>query len=260
MFTHFIQDMRESVFYVFKFESWPKRLWPFLVLIFVPIVGLLNVVLLKGWRFQMVQNIARGIEELPPVDLFSHFKTGVLLWVCTLLYTFVPALFLFATGLGGPISLVSDSSLLVNEGFSSWSAAAVANILVTVTVYLLWFVFSLPTYQAGVIRYALSGKWQAMLNVPANISIVIKYPRYFMKYYFSWVVMLLLILLCNALLAMTVVGVLFIPTLVVCMYYIVTAHELGHLASKITNNLDAARIRKNMGQPRGVVKAGEVDG
>jgi hypothetical protein len=142
-------------------------------------------------------------------------------------------LFLVLTGLDGPIDFIGDTGLLFTSGAGAWSKSALSNLVVTFLVYLVWAVISLPTYQAGVVRYAINGKWTSMLNFPANIALVLRYPLRFLKYYICWILLLAFVVLCNSILALTVIGVVFVPAMISVMYYVVTAYELGDLAQYI---------------------------
>jgi len=235
MFTHFIEDIKKSLTYIFEYPNWYLRLWIFPAIAIVPVIGLIGIILLKGWRFKMTQHLAASSAELPKIDLFQFFKTGFVLWIFTFLYLFVPAIFLFATGLGGPISLIMDTGVILNQGINPWAAAVTQNIVVTIIVYLIWLVMSLPAYQAGMIRYAMSDSWTSMLNVPANVLLVLRNPIHFTKFYVSWTILSMMVILISATLISSIAGIILVPTVITCVYYITTAHELGALAERLNS-------------------------
>ena len=233
MIRNFFQDIKHSLSYVFEYPNWYLRLWPFPVIAFVPIIGLVSIILLKGWRFTMTQHLAKDSDELPKIELLKFFKIVVLLWFFTFLYLLVPAIFLFITGLGGPIALLTGSGVFFEQGVTPWANNTFWDLMITVIVYVIWMVLSLPAYQAGMVRYARSNSWRAMLNVPANVLLVIRKPNYFIKFYLSWIILSALVLLAGAILSSTILGIIFVPMVTSCIYYVTTAHELGSLARKI---------------------------
>ena len=48
-----IESLKDSVVYPFRDRRWLAKVWPLPLIALVPLVGLLAVVLLEGWRLAM---------------------------------------------------------------------------------------------------------------------------------------------------------------------------------------------------------------
>ena len=226
-------DIKHSVTYPFNDSNWLHKLWPLPLIAAMPLVGLVSIILLKGWRFEMVRNLANGVDDLPDFDLVLFFKRGLILWAVMLGHIFVPAVVCGLLGIGGPLGFVADIYEIVTSGFSAWARSEPSDWLLTLLVYAIWAVISFPVFQTGMIRYALSNDWKSMLNAPLNTLLFIRYMHLFIKFYLCWLILSLMILCTDLLLAATGIGLLLIPVFTVCVYYISSAHELGHLARRM---------------------------
>ena len=228
-----IHSLANSVVYPFRDRRWLAKVWPLPLIALVPLVGLLAVVLLKGWRLAMTARLARGDESLPELDLARFLREGAVLWAFTFLYLFVPGVVCAALGIGGPLGFVADLLQIGTGGAREWAENEPSDWAWTLLVYLVWAVISLPVYQAGVVRYALGGSWRAMLNVPANLALFLREAPAFALFYLNWLALGLAITVTGALLALTGIGLPFVPAVTLWLYYSSTAHELGHLAAKV---------------------------
>ncbi|MDG9670600.1 DUF4013 domain-containing protein [Hahella sp. CR1] len=238
----FIEGIKQSLIYPFEDRDWVSKLWPLPLIAAIPVLGLISVILLKGWRFEMVKRIAQGSHELPPFRPIPMLKTGALLWVVMMGHMFIPGVLCSILGIGGPLGFVADLYDILTEGFSAWAKSQPSDWLLTILVYLTWGVISFPVFQSGMIRYALSGDWKTLLNAPANFLLFVRHAHYFLKFYIYWVLLSLGIFLADSVLAFTGIGLLLVPVFTVCAYYITTAHELGLLARKVNNTKAASEI------------------
>ncbi|OUS24769.1 hypothetical protein A9Q99_23530 [Gammaproteobacteria bacterium 45_16_T64] len=241
----FMDDFRAGIRYPFADSEWLRKLWPLPLIAAIPILGVVSLLILKGWRFQMVKQMVGGSTELPEFDLWVMLKRGALLWVVMIAHIFIPGVLCAILGLGGPLSLIADLYQIIDEGFSSWAKSAPTDWALTIFIYVMWGVISFPVYQSGMIRYALTGNWKSMLNAPANFLVFLRFSHWFAKFYVSWLLLSLVILAVDSVLVFTGVGVLVIPTFTVCAYYVTSAYELGHLAKR----LHSSEVVVNEGRP-----------
>lgn len=229
----FINDFKTSLLYPFDDSQWINKLWPLPLLAAIPVLGLLSVIVLKGWRFFMVKQLANGRTDLPDFQLVDMLRTGALLWVVMLGHVLIPGVLCSILGIGGPLGFLSDLWEIVTSGFDAWARSEPGDWLLTLLIYLVWGIISIPVFQSGMIRYALSGNWKTMLNAPANFLFFLRHAHHFIKFYVCWLLLTAMIVMADAALALTGIGLLLIPVFTVCAYYITTAYELGQLAMKV---------------------------
>jgi len=233
-----IESLKDSIVYPFRDRHWLAKMWPLPLIALIPVVALLAVVLFKGWRLAMTARLARGDESLPELDLVRFLRQGAVLWAFTFLYLFVPGLVCAVLGIGGPFGFVADLFQIGTGGVQQWAQNEPSDWAWSLLVYLVWAVISLPVYQAGVVRYSLGDSWRTMLNVPANLALFLREAPAFGRFYFNWLVLGLAIAFAGTLLALTGIGLPFVPALTLWLYYSSTAHELGHLAAKVHARAD----------------------
>jgi hypothetical protein len=142
--------------------------------------------------------------------------------------------------LRSPIGFLLDLFTIFTDGFDSWAKTEPSEYAWTFAVYATWAIVSLPIYQAGMIRFAISGNWKSLLNVPANALFFLRHLISFIKFYAYWLLLCLLILIIDMVLTITVIGVFFIPVISICLYYISSAYELGKLAQKVKSKPNQA--------------------
>lgn len=231
----FYNDFKDSLCYPFKDSEWAAKLWPLPLITLIPVIGLLSVILLKGWRFEMVKRLSAGDVTLPPFDPVIMFKRGLLLWCVMTAHIFVPGILCAILGIGGPIGFVQDLYQILANGFSDWAQSEPKDWAFSILIYFIWAIISFPVFQAGMIRYANSGDWKTLLNVALNFALFVKYIHYFIKFYLSWLALIVLIAVLDSALAITGFGILLIPTVSIVGYYISSAYDLGVLAHKINS-------------------------
>ena len=228
-----MDDFKEGLVYPFKDKDWVKKLWPLPVIAAIPLLGIFSVILLKGWRFEMVKNIASGTKELPAFDFVKMLKRGALLWLVMIGHIFIPGVLCAILGLGGPFGLFLDIYEIITSGFAAWAKSEPTDWALTIMIYIVWGIISFPVFQSGMIRYAITGNWKVLLNAPANFLLFIRHIHYFIKFYLFWFLLLLLIFIADSMLLTTGIGLLIIPVFTVCVYYVSSAYELGELARKL---------------------------
>ncbi len=228
-----LHHLSEGFRYPFRDEKWLQKLWPLPVIALLPVVGLISVILLKGWRFEMVRNIAHDNMELPAFDPIIMAKRGLILWLVMTGHIFIPGVLCALLGLATPLGLVMDIYEMIVNGVDVWFKENASDWALTLTIYFTWAIISFPVFQMGMIRYALTGNWKSMLNAPLNFMLFVRNIHYFILFYGYWLIISLGILLIDVLFAMTGIGVFFIPALTLCLYYVTTAYDLGRLAKKM---------------------------
>jgi hypothetical protein len=229
----FMDEFKEGLVYPFQDKDWVKKLWPLPIIAAIPLLGIFSVILLKGWRFEMVRNLAFGTKELPAFDFFKMLKRGAILWLVMIGHIFIPGVLCTILGLSGPLGLLVDMYEIITSGFSEWAKSEPSDWALTIMIYIIWGLISFPVFQSGMIRYAISGNWKDLLNVPANGLLFIRNIHHFIKFYIYWLLLLFLIFIADSMLLMTGIGLLIIPAFTVCVYYLSSAYELGELARKL---------------------------
>jgi hypothetical protein len=228
-----LDSIKKSILYPYNDPRWLKKLWVLPLVTLIPVVGIISLILLKGWRFAMVKNLSEGNENLPDLDFGLMIKNGAILWMVMLSYALLPSIILGLMGMGGPVGLLMDMFTIFTDGFDTWVKTEPSELMWTFAVYVIWAIISLPIYQAGMIRFALTGNWKSLLNVPANAFLFLRYLPSFIGFYLYWLILCLIIFFVDIALTVTVIGVILIPTISICLYYISSAYELGKLAQKI---------------------------
>lgn len=132
----FIDGIKESLTYPFEDRDWVAKLWPLPVIAAIPVLGLISLVLLKGWRFEMVKRLAHGTNALPPFDGLAMLKTGALLWAVMLGHVFIPGTVCSILGIGGPLGFLADIYDVVTKGFDAWVRTEPSDWLLSLLVYI----------------------------------------------------------------------------------------------------------------------------
>lgn len=229
-----LDEIQTSLIYPFRDKRWLRKMWPLLILPLIPILGVGSIIFYNGWRLEMIKNIASGRLELPDLDLVKIFKNGLILWGIFSLYIFVPGLLCAILGISGPLAFIADVYEIYQQGFSSWSEDAIFDLLLAVSIYLIWALISVPMYHVGMIRFALSKQWYDLINLPINFVVLIRYGFSFLKYYLYALILSLIIIAVDMVFALTGIGLFFITLITISGYYVCSAYELGQLARKMT--------------------------
>ncbi|SBS33627.1 hypothetical protein MAQ5080_02630 [Marinomonas aquimarina] len=248
----FIQDFKDSLTYPFEDSQWIQKLWPLPLLAILPIIGVLSVILLKGWRFEMVKRLSTGDRSLPEFDIVTMFQRGLLLWAVMIAHMFIPGVICALLGLSGPLGLIQDIYEFFANGLSGWAQSQSQDLLLKIIVYVVWGIISAPVFQSGMIRYVISGDWKSLVNVPVNFMFFLRYIHYFLKFYVAWIMLIILVVAMDSVLSVTGIGLLLVPIVSFVFYYISSAHELGHLAYKINkkeNRVESTEVAALSSQP-----------
>lgn len=180
-----------------------------------------------------VRQLIAADNTLPELELGSCFRRGLLLWAFTLIYWLVPLTICSILGVG-VLGLEYGSGSISVQDAQQWATTQMQKSALAVLIYVVWADISLPVYNAGLVRYASTGSWRSMLNIPANTALFLRHAPAFFMFYINWIVIVACIGTAAFVLGATFVGVPFIPFFVLTAYYVTTAHELGQLARKIS--------------------------
>ncbi|MEM6486979.1 MAG: DUF4013 domain-containing protein [Pseudomonadota bacterium] len=226
MITGFIETFR----WPFRDIRWAEKTWPMPLLAFVPV---LDIVAFEGWRIRVIKQMARGAAPLPEFDFVEQLIEGIRLILCRLLYVFVPIIVMNLLGSGGFIGRILDIGLFLSGDGQALGEDFISDLLTNIGVIIAWYVLSAPAFHCGMIRYALNDDWRCLLNIPMNILWVLRYAGMFLLFYVYAVLAAIAIFLISGFLTITAVGVILVPIAVFCLYYTMSAHELGGLAHTI---------------------------
>ncbi|MFT7559751.1 MAG: hypothetical protein ACI93R_001666 [Flavobacteriales bacterium] len=234
------EDQGHGFFYPFVFpfyqKQWFGKTWWLAVLALIPIVDL---ILLKGWRFVLVQRMAVSEEQiLPNADIGAFFKYGCVLWFMSIVYLIIPTIIIFSFGAGELGNLFSALKCLWVSVFGSSADASLYRCLKTeaeelvtrVIIEFIWLIVAAPLYRVAMIRYAISGNKRVFLNLPVNAFIVLRHLKYFIMMWVFGLVMTAALVLVTMVMVATAVLIPLIPLVVLLVYYYTTGYEYGHLA------------------------------
>jgi len=235
-----ITRFQKSLTYVFDYKNWPVRIWPIFLAPLLPIIGILSLLLLKGWRFEMVRSIAEERNDLPPVNIILWLKRGAILWSALFVYFLVPWIVCRVLGVSGIVDWISDVHLLFTEGVEAFVQDVGSDLLTVFIVYSTWALISAPTFQCGMVRYVLSGDWRKLFGFLPNFYFVMSNIGMFIHFFLMWILFVVSVFVVDLLLAASFIGVILIPLVTVTFFYVATAHELGELALKIKSSASLA--------------------
>lgn len=218
-------------------------MWALPIIAYIPIA---DFILLRGWRLELVRRMARNEENfLPPVHSPMHYikfmKNGIILWMMTFLYLGVPFVIIFSTGTGYWGGLFEIVKWVYYSLFSTTPVAPLSEILTENSKNALfrlgiegvWLILSAPLYRAAMIRFAFTHSIFSFFNVISNIQFLFKQRNLFLKTYVFSLVFNVLSLAATFLLTITGIGIVFIPLIVLIVYYYSTGYEYGHLAQEV---------------------------
>jgi len=253
--THALEKNREDVsfseffyplIFPFKIKHWWKRMWALPIMAYIPIV---DFILLRGWRLELVRRMARKEENaLPPVHAPRHhikfFKNGIILWLMTGLYVGVPFVIIFSTGTGLWGGLFELTQWVYQSLFSSEPVPPLSeilsentrNALIRLGIEGVWLILSAPLYRAGMIRFAFTNSMLSFFNVISNVRFIFRQRNLFLKTYLFSMLFKILSFVVTFLLTMTGIGIAFIPLVVLIVYYYSTGYEYGHLAQGVKSS------------------------
>ena len=91
--------------------------------------------------------------------------------------------FCYLLGLKGILGLFLDILEFIQDGLTGYLTDYIEDYIATLFIYFIWGIISNPILQCGIIRYALTGKWLELLNIPKNILFLMANLHNFLKFY-----------------------------------------------------------------------------
>lgn len=228
-----LQEYKNSYTYLFEDKEFYKKIWLLPIMLFAFIKYPFGIIFIKGWQVQMVQDILND-KPLQKIDFFPTFIKGLQITFVSLAYFTVPVILSYVFGLKGIIAFLSDIYRFIQGDITGTLTQILKDYVYTFALYITWGMISNPILQSGIIRYALSSDWKALLNVPANMLFLIRHGHQFIKFYVYYLITLFILFLLDLCLTIFAfpVAILLSPIIII-LYYGAVSYELGHLARKI---------------------------
>jgi hypothetical protein len=181
-----LNDWYEGLIYPFKEKDWKSKMWliPLLGVFLTPFIELL---VLRGWRVELVRNIGLNEERILPkaglTEVIKYAFHGVKLYLITAIYLIVPIIVFKYFGINPFRQLIAEvgnifSYLWDNNTGLSWTTLLWGSfwaIMKELFIKNVWLVFYYPYYRTATIRYALTGKFRnSHLAFLANVKFIIR--------------------------------------------------------------------------------------
>lgn len=238
-----MKDHNHGYFYplIFPFyqKNWVRKTWWLCLIAVVPMVDL---ILLSGWRLNLIKRIVRNENEiLPTADIVSFFKGGLVLWLFGISYVLVPFLLIMSTGTGELGAIIEIVKWLANYLTGTENTLAWHELLneqgtyfvIRTLIEIAWLLVSMPIYRMGMLRYAITGKVGCFINIPLNAYLALKYGWKIILMWVFGVFMVAFVMITTTILAATVIFAVLAPIFGLLVYYWATGYEYGHLAQEM---------------------------
>jgi hypothetical protein len=244
-----VQSYPEGVIFPFQQSNWPAKLWWISLVNFVPI---LNVILMRGWRLNIVRRMGRRETNwLPDVHgIGNYLVDGLVLWFMSGVY-FIPQIVLLSI-LGGDIidnvltillwvydNLFTDKETI---SFATLAGDVGFGLLVRMILPGIYFFLSWPFYRAAMIRYSVSGNPLVFFDFVTNARIVFGNLSSILLVFFLYLTTATILSSLSGLLIATFIGSLVVPMVLLPMGYWVTGYLYGRLAMEVLNH--EGKLRK----------------
>ncbi len=217
-------------------KNWFSKTWWLVLLAMIPI---LDLVFLRGWRVQLVHNMAKGYDDiLPSPNIIKYFFNGLILWIMTGFYLVIPFIIIFLVGAGELGTFIDISKWAIDSLVSSTAPEktlslilqeSAVNYSIRITIAFLWLLVSMPIYRIGMIRFAITGRWSCFLNIPLNTFLVIKHIKHFILMWIFGFFLIVFLTIIYTILTATIVLAILAPLVVLMVYYGATGYEFGEL-------------------------------
>lgn len=215
----------------------------FVVPFFLPLLPLI----MWGWKLSTARRIAHRQEiVLPPFTSIGHFiGNGCLLWFTAFVFNIPTLIIITIIGFNEYIIILDIGWWAYEKYFAAREVVAFSviagqtaiSILVTLGAPLIALFIMGPLFKIGKIRYILTGKYRSFYAFPQNILTLLKhFPSYCLILLYSLitlVVILLILPLFSSALALTGIGLFFLPLILGFPVYWINASLDGQFARKI---------------------------
>ncbi|MEM9159498.1 MAG: DUF4013 domain-containing protein [Verrucomicrobiota bacterium] len=206
---------------LFRDKDWGKRFW---IVPLMAILPLINLILLRGWRFELTRRLMRReAPSLPePSQLPVFFVSGLALWMMTAVY-FLPH------GIFGFVHFLHLSHLAEADSPRFWAEF----LIVSAMAWLLWL-FTWPFYRVAMLRFAASGSLLSFFLLPQNLFVIIRNVFGLLGLWLCFFVTVVVYGILVGVLAATGIGVLVGLVFGVPMLYATMAHFMAQLGSRLS--------------------------
>lgn len=235
----------KALAFPFKQPNWQSKMWWVFLINLVPLV---NTILIRGWKFNVIKRAVRKKEELLPdiEEILRLLRDGLILWLMALIYA-IPLLIILAILPNSPVNLMAEIlmnlfQLFGNQGFADLSSFSLDNIfdglVNSLLLSLSYYLITWPIYRTGAIRFSATSNAFLFFDVGTNIKIVGKHLNHFMLVLFFTFVTQILVFFISLLLAIIAAKGIFIQLISVSLYYWTMASLESQLALRILHPQD----------------------
>lgn len=240
-------DLMAAVRFPFREPDLVKRAWwvPWAVL--VPVLG---IIAQRGWRLDIVRRVGRGESSaLPePADLGRFLTDGLLLWFTSVVvwapFVVISTIFGFEW-IGSTLSVLwwALQTFFSDSGVSVWAIVGkvASELAVKFIGPALYLAVVYPIYRVGAIRFALSGRLGAFLQIGRNLRLLTKLmPEVMVIFFFDLLILRALAWVIDLFLIVLGIGLFLVPLIYFPTYYWITGHLFGQVAAKVLALEEAA--------------------
>ena len=238
----------QAVTFPFRSEPGLRRLWIAPLACLVPVLGLLVI---KGWRLDIVRRRMRSDgpavveEDFPqPSDLGRFLADGLRLIVARGIYM-LPLLVVLAVSFQHTIESVLEIGRWVVDQFSSEHRRQASIVMILLkaafsiaskfVVPVIYYYMLKPFLYAGTIRFAQTGRFRSLINLPAQALMISRHLPGFMLLFFFNFTLALCINILSALAMGTVIGALIIPFVSIPLYNTGSGYLIGTLGRALSH-------------------------
>lgn len=204
---------------LFRDENWPTRFW---IVPLVAVIPLLNLILLRGWRFQLTRRLIRGCTPAlpPPGDFGYFFINGFILWLMTIVFHLPHGIFAFVHLL--------HLSQIVQSGGQFWG-----ELFVLLAIGFLLWALTWPLYRVSMLRFAATGSFLSFFLLPQNLFTLFRAPFGFFLLWLCLVILNFVCILIMSLLVATGIGALIALIFMIPLLYSASGHFYAQLGQRL---------------------------
>ncbi len=220
--------------------------------LFAPL--LVPVVILFGYQLRIIRDVLHARDsELPDWGFGTDLAGGAVLLAGTLVY-YLPAIIFVIAGASLTLQAFDGfnlARLLLEDSGWTPDRGALALALLFGLLALAWMVLSAPIVMTGIARYAASGEFGALLNVPEALRQV-----WSLRAQASLLMLYLFVVSVLAhLISIVAVSACFLPAFVQFIHLTVIAHLNGQWATVLQAQRPRSRVVRPIAPPSGRTSA-----
>lgn len=245
-----IETWYEGLVYPLKEKDWKNKMW------LIPVIGFfltpfVQLLVLRGWRVELVRNIAIGVPNiLPKADLQSVVRYaihGIKLYAISALYLFAALIVLRFFGINPLRQWWIEIANLFSYFFNNTTGLSLGTLLwqsfwrITKEIFInnAWVLFYYPYYRTATIRYALTGKFRkSHLAFAQNVTFVIRNIMDFVKLLVNQFIDKFILFFVNAIVNVVLtpfIGIALAPLIFFFADFWTSGYEHGQIAKKMVD-------------------------